>query len=166
MHTQMRSMPLPVPPSRSGSRRIGVWVLVTTLLLIVFVTIGGLVEQHLFEGTAGAVPLTPTIKPHVGSFVQPPLDLMQVDALRHLVTHMKYKQLASLYVAHMTLDEELGQLIMVEYDDTYYSPDLDMIVNQLHAGGIIMYEFQMLTFNQTKHDIALMQQHAKIRLLI
>jgi beta-N-acetylhexosaminidase len=79
---------------------------------------------------------------------------------------MKYKQLASLYVAHMTLDEELGQLIMVEYADTYYSPDLDTIISRLHAGGIIMYEFQMQTFNQTKHDIALMQQHAKIPLLI
>jgi len=79
---------------------------------------------------------------------------------------MKYKQLASLYVSHMTLDEELGQLIMVEYADTYYSPDLDMMVNKLHAGGVIMYEFQMKTFNQTKGDIALMQQHASIPLLI
>jgi beta-N-acetylhexosaminidase len=66
----------------------------------------------------------------------------------------------------MTLDEELGQLIMVEYADTYYSPDLDTIISRLHAGGIITYEFQMQTFNQTKHDIALMQQHAKIPLLI
>src|SRR5207237_8397858 len=46
------------------------------------------------------------------------------------------------------------------------SPDLDTMVNKLHAGGVIMYEFQMNTFNQTKGDIAPMQQHASIPLLI
>src|SRR6266487_1728500 len=38
----------------------------------------------------------------------------------------------------------------------------------LNAGQInaIMHEFQMQTFNQTKHDIAQMQQHASIPLLV
>jgi beta-N-acetylhexosaminidase len=66
----------------------------------------------------------------------------------------------------MSLDVELGQLIMVEYADTSYSSDLDMMVNQLHAGGVIMYEFQMNTFNQTKGDIAEMQKRATFPLLI
>jgi beta-N-acetylhexosaminidase len=55
---------------------------------------------------------------------------------------------------------------MVEYNDAYYSSDLDTMITKLHVGGVIMYEFQMQTFDQTKHDIALMQQHAKIPLLI
>jgi len=79
---------------------------------------------------------------------------------------MQYKQLASMYVARMSLDVELGQLIMVEYTDTTYSSDLDTMVNQLHAGGVIMYEFQMNTFNQTKNDIAEMQKRATFPLLI
>src|SRR5947209_17205256 len=66
----------------------------------------------------------------------------------------------------MTLDEELGQLIMVEYADTKYSSDLDTMINKLHAGGVIMYEFQMNTFDQTKQDIAEMQQRSGIPLLI
>jgi beta-N-acetylhexosaminidase len=66
----------------------------------------------------------------------------------------------------MTLDEELGQLIMVEYADTYYSPDLDTMITKLHAGGVILYEFQMQTLNQTKHDIGEMQKHAFLPLLI
>ena len=98
--------------------------------------------------------------------MQQPLNPQQITNLRHLVSHMKDKQLASLYVSHMTLDEELGQLIMVEYADTSYSPDLDMMVNQLHAGGVIMYEFQMLTAGQTRHDIDQMQQHATFPLLV
>jgi len=55
---------------------------------------------------------------------------------------------------------------MVEYADTSYSPDLDTMISKLHAGGVIMYEFQMKTFAQTKHDIAEMQQNASIPLLI
>jgi beta-N-acetylhexosaminidase len=101
-----------------------------------------------------------------GPFVQSPLSPAQVYELQHLSTYIQYKQLASLYVARMTLDEELGQLIMVEYADTYYSPDLDTMISKLHAGGVIMYEFQMQSFSQTKHDIAEMQKHATLPLLI
>ncbi|MBO0795850.1 MAG: hypothetical protein J2P36_33580, partial [Ktedonobacteraceae bacterium] len=57
-------------------------------------------------------------------------------------------------------------VIMVEYSDEYYSPNLNHMLTDLHAGGVIMYEFQMKTFNQTKNDISQMQQHAKIPLLI
>jgi beta-N-acetylhexosaminidase len=66
----------------------------------------------------------------------------------------------------MSLDEELGQLIMVEYGDTTYSDDLNTMVNTLHAGGVIMYEFQMMTAAQTRHDIDLMQKNATFPLLI
>src|SRR5258708_5650865 len=164
------TIPPPTPPQfspaqRHKRRRIGIPLLITILLLVILVTIGGLIEQHLFEGTISSALPTKTAGP-TGPFVQLPLSSIQIDSLHHLVGHMQYKQLASLYVSRMSLDEELGQLIMVEYGDTYYSSDLDMMVNQLHAGGVIMYEFQMQTFNQTKNDIAQMQKNAKIPLLI
>lgn len=151
-------------PRPSRRKRLAVPMVMTVLLLLVLVVVGGIVGQKLWEGPTGSV--SPSGMVHAGPFVQPSLSTAQVDALMHLSSHMKYKQLASLYVSHMTLDEELGQLIMVEYGDTSYSSDLDTMVNQLHAGGVIMYEFQMQTFAQTKHDIALMQQHAKIPLLV
>jgi len=130
------------------------------------VGVASLFAPRFFENTSGSGNVSGLTLTPGGAFVRPPLTPAQQAALMHLVGYMKYKQLASLYVSHMTLDEELGQLIMVEYADTYYSPDLDMMVNKLHAGGVIMYEFQMKTFNQTKGDIALMQQHASIPLLI
>lgn len=103
---------------------------------------------------------------HAGPFVQAPLNAIQLNNLWHLVTRMQYKQLASLYVSHMTLDEELGQLFMVQSYDKFYSPSLEYMITQLHAGGVVMYAFQMQTFNQTKRDIAEMQKHAAIPLLI
>jgi beta-N-acetylhexosaminidase len=141
-------------------------LLVTLCALAVLLLAGTFTWQHFFEG--GALTPTPghTASGHYGSFVAQPLNARQIDQLHHLSTHMSYKQFASLYVARMSLDEELGQLIMVEYDDQYYSPDLDMMISQLHAGGVIMYEFQMMTFDQTKRDIAAMQQHTRLPLLI
>ncbi len=155
------------PPSRTTftprPRRRLTRIILTAFLLAILVGAGA--SLHFLPGAASSSLVTPGTG-HTGPFVQPPLNTQQIDALRHLAGRMTYKQLASLYVARMSLDEELGQLIMVEYADTYYSPDLDRMVNQLHAGGVIMYEFQMQSFDQTKHDIAEMQQHAKIPLLI
>ena len=82
------------------------------------------------------------------------------------VAQNNYKALASRYVSHMSLDDEIGQLMMVEYSSTTYSSDLDYMINTLHVGGVIMYALQMTSLNQTKGDIAHMQQRANIPLLI
>ncbi len=154
----------PPSPQRRG-RRKQILVLVSVLLIVVVAT-GGILAQRLLVHPASTSSTSNTSDSASGPFVQQPLTDAQIYALRHPTNHMQDKQLASLYVSRMSLDEELGQLIMVEYDDTYYSPDLDNMINNLHAGGVIMYEFQMQTANQTAHDIAQMQQHAKIPLLV
>ena len=139
-------------------------LVVFILLLTVLVAVGAILSPNLFTSNPGSG--TSFAYGATGPFVKAPLDSAQINAIMHLTGYMKYKQLASLYVSHMTLDEELGQLIMVEYTDTSYSPDLNAMITQLHAGGVIMYEFQMQTFEQTRHDIAEMQQNASIPLLI
>lgn len=139
-------------------------MLVFLVALIVLVVLGGVLGFYLLRG--GTLEGIAQTSDETGPFVQQPLSPTQVNELQHLSAYMKYKQLASLYVSRMSLDEELGQLIMVEYADTYYSPDLDRMISKLHAGGVIMYAFQMQTFEQTKHDIAEMQKHSTIPLLI
>jgi len=162
----------PTPPHISSSqkgkakpRRIALPIMVTLALLAILVIAGVFFERSLLAGAKSiSAPTPPAQKTlHVGQFVQLPLNASQLNSLRHLVDYMQYKQLARMYVSRMSLDVELGQLIMVEYSDTYYSPDLDTMINKLHAGGVIMYEFQMNTFNQTKHDIAQMQSMQRSR---
>ena len=149
------------PRTRQKNRRVFLLMTGVLILLTLVIVVGSVMQRFLNveanQSISGVVG---------GSYVQPPLDAQQVNNLHHLLSHMQYKQLASLYVSRMSLDEELGQLIMVEYNDTYYSSDLDTMVNKLHAGGVIMYQFQMQTAAQTSHDIAEMQQHATIPLLI
>jgi beta-N-acetylhexosaminidase len=172
----------PRPAPRRG-RRLRVPMVALLLILAGLIGVASLFASHFFEtsskaGSANANTSAGTITGS-GAFVSPPLSPTQVDAIMHLSGYMKYKALASLYVSRMTLDEELGQLIMVEYASgcgsdsgvcpgatSYYSSDLDTMIHTLHAGGVIMYEFQMQNFNQTKNDIAMMQQRAGIPLLI
>ncbi|MFL5627508.1 MAG: glycoside hydrolase family 3 N-terminal domain-containing protein [Ktedonobacteraceae bacterium] len=137
-------------------------ILTALVVLIILITPPSAFEQSVLS----AKQRDPNVVPHVGTLVQPPLSATQLDALAHLLDHMAYKQLARMYVSHMTLDEKLGQLIMAEYYDSTYSSDLEYMITKLHAGGVVMYALQMHTFNQTKNDIAQMQKHAQLPLLI
>jgi beta-N-acetylhexosaminidase len=164
------SHPLPInSPVQTFSpkrHRLRTFFILFMLMLALLVALSAVLGTDLFakvpDTTSNSLPPLGAS----GPFVKAPLNADQINAIMHLTSYMKYKQLASIYVSHMTLDEELGQLIMVEYADTSYSSDLDTMINKLHAGGVIMYEFQMNTFDQTKHDIAEMQQRSSIPLLI
>lgn len=140
------------------------------LLLLVFAVLFMAVRENVWPSKQIAPKLrvqrVALFQQHVGSFVVPSLSSRQVATLRDRSRFFSSKRLAQLYVSHMTLDEKLGQLFMAEYYDTSYSPALDTMVRRLHAGGVVMYAFQMQTFAQTKHDISEMQSHAKIPLFI
>ncbi len=156
------TLPSSTPTHYSRRHRRMPTILILLPLLALLVILGGDINLQLFSRVA-----QPRISKGVsGPFIQMPLDTTQINALGHLMTHMQYKQLAKMYVSRMTLDEKLGQLFMVQSYDQYYSPSLEMMVDQLHAGGVIMYAFQMQTFQQTRHDILEMQKHATIPLLV
>jgi beta-N-acetylhexosaminidase len=135
------------------------------LALLVILIVAGSLFGSLLQQSARNTGLIPGAA-NSDAFNQLPLNPTQIYELHNISSHMKYKQLASLYVDRMSLDEEIGQLIMVEYSDTYYSDDLNTMINKQHAGGVIMYVFQMMTAPQTRHDIGEMQQNAKIPLFI
>src|SRR5689334_20178284 len=105
------------PDQERHSRRSIIGTILTTLVLFaILITPPTAFEQSVVS----AKQRDPYIVPQVGPFIQQPLSSAQIDALTHLIDHMQYKQLARLYVSHMTLDEELGQLIMAEYYDSTY----------------------------------------------
>jgi beta-N-acetylhexosaminidase len=113
------------------------------------------------QGRQATVPTDPS-----GPFVALPYNASQVNALWHGVNRLTYKGLASFYVAHMSLAEKLGQLIMTESEQNTYSDDLNYMITQLHVGGMIMYESHLQTTSQARTTTSLAQQHAKIPLLI
>ena len=152
----------PLPPLLRQPRKR--WLIAAIVMLVFLLVVAGILGQHLLSGGQGnqATPL-PSGN---GPYVQMPLTAQQINDLEHLSGHMKYKALASLYVDHMSLDDKLGQLIMLEFNETAYSDNLDYAINTLHVGGVIMYDIQINTMSQTKGDIAHMQARSSIPLMI
>ena len=151
---------LPPMPRRRRRRPLALGAMILVVLLVVAGFLGQRVLSNRLAGQATPFPSGS------GPYVEMPLTAQQINDLEHLSTHMKYKALASLYVDRMSLDDKLGQLIMLEFNETSYSDNLDYAINTLHVGGVIMYDIQINTFNQTKGDIAHMQARSQIPLFI
>ena len=151
---------------RPKRRRTGLLVSLALVTLAILVVVTGL-YMH-FGSVTQPVQSQQTTGTHEqsGAFITAPYNPSQLNALAHLVDRMNYKELASLYVAHMSLDEKLGQMIMTESEQNDYSDDLNYMITQLHVGGMIMYESHLQTASQARTTTSLSQQNAKIPLLI
>jgi beta-N-acetylhexosaminidase len=179
MSTQTEQSRTPLPPhqepfgkSDSGKRRPPRLrrkrtAFTKVLLLITLVFLVVLLGSDTRQITARPVKKpTPRIVLATGPFIQPPLDPDQVNQLRHLSQYVSTQQQINSYLSRMTLDQKLGQFFMVQYWGTTYTSDLETMIHDQYAGGVIMYGAQMNTLNQTKNDIAHMQQKAWMPLLI
>ena len=151
-------------PERPARHKAPGWAKALVLLILAFLvaTLGGDIRQMV---TGSAAPPLQTFE-MTGPFIQMPLNPDQVNKLHQLSTYINYKTLAKMYLSRMTLDQKLGQLFMVQYWGYTYSNDLETMIHDQYAGGVIMYGAQMQTFNQTKNDITHMQKKAWMPLLI
>jgi beta-N-acetylhexosaminidase len=151
-------------PRKPGRRKPSAWAKVLILLILTFmiVFVGGDVRHMLKDSnTTASKVLTMT-----GPLIQTPLNADEINQLHHLSTYLNAKTLARMYLSHMTFDQKLGQLFMVQYWGYSYSSDLETMIHDQYAGGVIMYGAQMNSFQQTKNDIARMQKKAWMPLLI
>ncbi len=67
-------------------------------------------------------------------------------------------------IAHMSLDEELGQMIMIGFSETQMDASLAYQIQQLHVGSAIIYAFNIKTGPQVKQLVTGMQADATIPL--
>jgi len=156
--------PEPQAPGRTRRPRF-FWLWLPAVLVLLLISSGSAASYLLARGANAAA----TALPAGSIFVTLPLSQQQISQIQHLPEKMRAGQLARLYLSHMTLDERLGQLIMAQaqtWNNSANTPDTMYMLNQLHAGGIIMYAIQMNTLQQTQGDIAAMQQQASIPLIV
>lgn len=70
------------------------------------------------------------------------------------------------YISHMTLDQELGQLIIAAFTDTDFNANNAAMVEQEGVGGMLLYTANMTSKTQTTNLIATAQAHAQIPMLV
>lgn len=168
VHTEQLLKKPSNPPIMAGERPhrkkaagwVKVLILVELALLVAF--LGGDIPSAVPRSVH---PVAQTVV-KTGPFISLPLNADEVGKLHHLSSYLSTKTLVNMYLSHMTLDQKLGQLFMVQYWGYSYSADLEIMLHDQYAGGVIMYGAQMNTFKQTKSDIARMQEHAGLPLLI
>lgn len=73
---------------------------------------------------------------------------------------------ANAYIAKMSQDEQLGQLMLVALSGTTYDGNDAAMVEQEHAGGILLYTDNMTSQDQTRQMIADAQAHATFPLFV
>ncbi|HEY7983167.1 MAG TPA: glycoside hydrolase family 3 N-terminal domain-containing protein [Ktedonobacterales bacterium] len=112
-------------------------------------TAGGAPRAPYPTATTARAPATPTAPPV-------PFDSARARPNREV----------DAYLASMSLDEKLGQMLLVETIYTSYSPDVDTMIRQLHAGAIIIYAQNQRTPDQLKSYIAAMRANAAIPLMV
>lgn len=69
-------------------------------------------------------------------------------------------------VAHMSLEEEIGQMIMIEFQESQMTPGLAYEISRYHVGSVILYGYNVLSADQTAQLDKSLQASAKIPLMI
>jgi beta-N-acetylhexosaminidase len=75
-------------------------------------------------------------------------------------------QMVNQRIAHMTLDQELGQLFLITVTYPGMTPELQQMLGPMGAGGVILYASGIDTISQTQHFTSAMQHTASIPLII
>ncbi len=69
-------------------------------------------------------------------------------------------------LAHMTLDQKLGQMFLIETTYQSYNNDTDAMVTGMYAGAMIVYAQNMANPAQLRNYLATIQAHAAIPMMI
>ncbi len=69
-------------------------------------------------------------------------------------------------ISHMTLDEEIGQMIMLGFLETQMSPTLAYTIKQYHLGSVVLYAWNITGADQVKQLTTQIQAEGDIPLLI
>jgi beta-N-acetylhexosaminidase len=83
--------------------------------------------------------------------------------LKHPLTAPEY---AAILTQHMSLDDELGQMMMVQFVGLSATPDVIQMINAQSAGGVIFFNDNIQSAQQVKMLTAQLQQVASVPLLL
>jgi beta-N-acetylhexosaminidase len=146
------------PRRGRGAREMMFAALVVSLLALLMCAAGPLGQRAQAFGVATLAPAKPSATATLTPKRAIPSEV--------IVTTSPIDDTVDYYLSTMTLDQKLGQLIMVETYSQSYSGDIAYMVEQQHAGAVIIYKKNMVNPRQLSTMLAGVQSHADLPLLI
>ncbi|HEY7850328.1 MAG TPA: glycoside hydrolase family 3 N-terminal domain-containing protein [Ktedonobacterales bacterium] len=144
---------------RSGWRRLGAMSAIIFALLVITLVVS------IFA------PVTPAPTNFFVTAAPRPLAQERAADAHATTLAMTLRQQAEVHyvntmIAHMSLDDEIGQMIMIGFSETQMDDALAYQIQQLHVGSAIIYAFNIQSGPQVKQLISGMQADATVPLLI
>lgn len=151
---------IPDPRTRGGRLAYAL----CTFLLLVTLSIPLLrqiaLAQHPLPHTATAATSGPTTVPGQSGSTVPALGWLDG------ATNAAELGYVNNLIAHMSLDEEIGQMIMIEFQESAMTPGLAYEISHDHVGSVILYGYNVLTADQTEQLTRALQANATLPLMI
>ena len=91
--------------------------------------------------------------------------LSSVDWASQAESNVELQYVNSL-IAHMTLQQEVGQMIMIEFQESQMDPGLAYEISHYDIGSVILYDYNVLSTAQMQQFTKAMQADADLPLLI
>jgi beta-N-acetylhexosaminidase len=133
------------------------WI-VTLAILALFIVIGGVFGPSLLQRFMGNT-TSPRNNTPVAQTPPATATALQIQTERE-----RYKQLARQIVDKMSLEDLIGQLIVVNPIDL--QDDLQWMVSKQHVSGVILYDYSMTEKTQTQQLIQQLQNAAATSLFV
>ena len=143
---------------RNAQRRLWQATLLLTVLLVTACAIGKSATHPTPTAMGATGTQTPDSVPLVPAAISAALAAQEHAAL--------IQQTAAYDVSQMSLDEQIGQMFLIETYYKTYTPDIDNMVVGMHAGALIIYQKNMQDPAQVQAYVASIQAHAHIPLLV
>ncbi len=87
------------------------------------------------------------------------------SADRLLPLGMSVEQEAANLAAHLSLDDKLGQMLIIQFTDKDYTAMQAQLVQPFHPGGVILYPYAMGSADQVRSQLAGAQADSPIPML-
>lgn len=152
------------PETRASYRRKRRWTLSLAFVAIVLIAIGAIAGNIL--APLSPAPTTfftlPTPSPIASQRAATP-HATSLPALLQQRAELAY---VNGLISHMSLDDEIGQMIMIGFAQTEMDDSLAYEIQHYHVGSAIIYAFNIKSSDQLKALISGMQADSSIPLLV
>jgi beta-N-acetylhexosaminidase len=140
-------------PAQRTFRRTTVWLLLLSLMLLASCSsLSGGQSSGDLNGVKAVLPPSTTPSGTSGPVV---------DRRKLLIRHKVDEMLRG-----MSLDEKLGQMFLIETTYTSYTQDVDNMVVGMHAGAMIVYQQNIVDWQQLHDYLGTIQAHAKVPMIV